>query len=418
MRIYATERRGGFPRNARMRNTIMLPSGLSRDPPSHRILCITDDLGAGGGAEQLLATLLPEIRNQGYDVEIVALFDYQPNLDSLLEKQGFTVHRLHLTRRWGIIGGLRKLWYLSRTKSYDLSWGHLFFGNLYAVLFAFARRGTKSIITLHSEGYAQAPPTSIKGRLFVLIEKWALGLATFKVAVSDAVARDYGTFFGWDPIEVIHNGVRTTDVLGPPQPEERAKTRLAYGISPDEFLIVTPARFIPKKGHGVLLEALSLLKREKSWSPRLWACGFETPLLGELHSRAAKLELTKEVRFSSQLPHNELYPLIQAADVVVLPSLREPFGLAAAETMVLGTPTILTRVDGFVELVGASGSALLVPPGDSQALAEAIWKLRMDPKLRGILAERGRSHIMENFDISVCARGWTRMFDRIIQNVS
>src|ERR1700687_3805484 len=115
-----------------MRDT-MLHSRPSRYPAPHRILCITEDLGAGGGAEQLLATFLPEIRNQGYDVEIVALFDCQPNLDSLFEEQGFTVRRLHLTRRLGILTGLRKLWAFSLTKRHDLAWGHLFFGNLYAV---------------------------------------------------------------------------------------------------------------------------------------------------------------------------------------------------------------------------------------------------------------------------------------------
>jgi glycosyltransferase involved in cell wall biosynthesis len=378
-----------------------------------RILCIVEDLGAGGGAEQLLTTLLPEIRNLGFDVVVVALFDYQPDLGSLLEEQGFLVHRLHLTRRWGILTGLRKLWSLFRAERYDLTWGHLFFGNLYAVLFALTRPRTKSIITLHSEGYEQAPPTTNKARLFVMIEKWALGLSTAKAAVSNAVARSYAGYFGWRGIDVVHNGVVTRDIPPAPSAEQRYKTRLDYGVSADDFLIVTPARFVPKKGHAVLLDALGLLKVDKGWSPKLLACGAESVMLNELRAQAARLKLMDSVRFCAQLWHSELFPLIQAADVVILPSLREPFGMAAAEAMVLGAPVILTRVDGFIEQVGDSECALLVPPGDERALAEAIWKLRADPVLRRQLAERGRLRIIENFDVSLCARRWAGVFDRL-----
>ena len=58
-----------------------------------------------------------------------------------------------------------------------------------------------------------------------------------------------------------------------PSAEERAQIRLAYGASVGDFLLVMPARFIPGKGHATLLEALGLLKREKSWIPKLFACG-------------------------------------------------------------------------------------------------------------------------------------------------
>ena len=134
--------------------------------------------------------------------------------------------------------------------------------------------------------------------------------------------------------------------------------------SADDFMIVTSSRFIPKKGHLVLLDALDILDREKSWLPKLVACGFVTPFLDQLRARTAELGLVGAVEFVPPMPHDQLFPLIQAADAVVIPSLREPFGIAAAEAMLLGTPVVLTRVDGFVELVGESEGALMVPPGD------------------------------------------------------
>jgi len=70
------------------------------------------------------------------------------------------------------------------------------------------------------------------------------------------------------------------------------------------------------------------------------------------------------------LRYDQLFPLIQSADDVVIPSLREPFGIAAAEAMLLGVPVVLTRVDGLIELVGDSEGALMASPGDARSLAE------------------------------------------------
>ena len=88
--------------------------------------------------------------------------------------------------------------------------------------------------------------------------------------------------------------------------------------------------------------------------------GLSRPLLDRLRARAAELGLTEAVEFAPPMPHDQLFSLMQAADAVVIPSLREPFGIAAAEAMLLGVPVVLTRVDGFVELVGDSEGALMV----------------------------------------------------------
>ena len=206
-------------------NALIAPrSEFSQDHRKPKVLCIIETLGAGGGAEELQVKLLPAIGKQGYDVEIVALFDWQPDLGLLLEEQGFTVHRLRLAGRWALLTGLLKLWALRRTKRYRLIWGHLLFGNLYAVLFALMHPATKSIITLHSE-YACLPLTTLKARVSVMIQKWVLGLSTAKVAVSRASAESHTKFFGWRPIEVIHNGVATKDIPPFPNAEERAQIR-------------------------------------------------------------------------------------------------------------------------------------------------------------------------------------------------
>jgi glycosyltransferase involved in cell wall biosynthesis len=81
--------------------------------------------------------------------------------------------------------------------------------------------------------------------------------------------------------------------------------------------------------------------------------------------------------------------------------------------MSVGAPTVFTKIDGFLELVGDSEASLLVPPNDPVALASALWTLKEDTALRRELGERARRHIFDNFDISVCASNWVSFFDRL-----
>ena len=293
-------------------------------------------------------------------------------------------------------------------------WGHMFDGNLYATFLGWIAPRTKSVITLHTEGYSQSPPQTIKQRLFVFLEKALLTRTAAKVAVSAAVARDFEAFFGWREVAVIHNGVVASEIPLPPDDARRTQIRAEHGVaSADDFMIVTPSRYIPKKGHLVLLDALDILNREKSWLPKLVACGLVTPFLDQLRARAAELGLAGAVEFAPPMPHDQLFSLMQAADAVVIPSLREPFGIAAAEAMLLGIPVVLTRVDGFVELVGDSEGALMVLPGDPRRSRRGDLVAEVRPGLASAVAERGRARIAENFEMSVCASKWARLFDRV-----
>jgi glycosyltransferase involved in cell wall biosynthesis len=398
------------PQRRRQRKK-MFASNAALGSDRLRVLCIIETLDLGGGAEQLLVGLLPALRSYGYECELATLRDHPNDIGHHLENQGIIVHRLHLAHSWNFPSGLSKLLSLHKTRPFDLFWGHMFDGNLYATLLGRFLWNTRSIITLHTEGYSGSPPKKVRRRLFVWLEKTLLALATLKVAVSKAVADDFERFFGWSDIAVIHNGVvfsESSPLLDLPL---RRQIREEHRVSEDEFMIVTPSRFVGKKGHAVLLDALSLLRREKSWTPRLVARGFVTPLLDQLRTQADELGLSASVELGPAIAHDQILSLMQAADAVVIPSLKEPFGIAAAEAMLLGTPVIVTRVDGFLELVGESEGALMVPPGDPKSLAEAIWSLKIDPELRLRVAECGRRRVSENFEISVCASKWARLFD-------
>jgi glycosyltransferase involved in cell wall biosynthesis len=362
---------------------------------------VIETIGRGGGAEQLLATLLPALRDMGVDVELVALFDWHDDLADELQARGVVVHRLGIAGPGALASGMAKFARLVLNGRYELFWGHLRFGNFYARFGRLLRRGSKLAATFHSNDlWARSQRPS---RRRVDLERLLLSGADTKVAVSEALRTDYRQRLGWTDMQVIHNGIDVEAVRSIAAAADRAAVRRAWHIGADEFLIVTPARLIAVKGQKYLLDAMSLLNAGAN-TARLVLCG-EGDDEAQLRAQADFLGLGERVIFAGLQSHDQLVALIAAADAVVMPSLYESFGLVAVEAMAAMTPAIVTNVDGFREVVGNSRSALVVEPASSTALAEAVRALMTDPNLRARLVQAGKKRAPK-FDIQLCANNW------------
>lgn len=375
-----------------------------------KVLCVMEHCGLGGGAERLIVSLLPEFRKLNIDVEVVTLFNWPQDIGYELEEKGFLVHRLNVSHRWAFYEALYKLNGLIVKNDYNLLWGHLFFANLYALLSKMFVRNIKGIVSLHSPGYAQLQNIGFKATFYKLIEKYVGAVfADAKVAVSNAVAEDYMKGLHWSDIDVVYNGVPTIRLPKPINNKRKIEIRSNYAVGTEDFLIVTPSRFVPDKGHSCLFKALNILKAKHAWCPRV-ICPGHGQLLSFLKDLSVKLGINQHVVFIEPVPQKDLFDLIMASDVVAIPSLREPFGIAAAEAMALEKPSILTKVDGFIELIGDSDSAVMIPPNDPESLSDSIWILYQNPSHRMELGIRAKKRIVENFDISICAEKWADIF--------
>jgi glycosyltransferase involved in cell wall biosynthesis len=91
-------------------------------------------------------------------------------------------------------------------------------------------------------------------------------------------------------------------------------------------------------------------------------------------------------------------------DLVVMPSLRESFGIVALEAMAMKVPVIASRIGGLAEIVVNEKTGFLVPPGDADALAEAIRTLTENPEMRRNMGEAGRQRVAEVFSIESTIR--------------
>lgn len=202
----------------------------------------------------------------------------------------------------------------------------------------------------------------------------------------DLVAMSYGLCP--DQMTVVPNGVDRS--LFHPRPELRREPgRLLFvGSSEDR-----------KKGVRYLLEALALLPERfrlvivdgRRYPGRVYA-----------EELAGRLGLGERVMFRDRIDNSELAEEYCRAELMVVPSLFEGFGLPALEAMASGTPLICSRAGALPEVVGED-SALLVPPGDSRALQRAALELSADPERRRRLSEAGIQRAASLFSWSAAA---------------
>ena len=108
------------------------------------------------------------------------------------------------------------------------------------------------------------------------------------------------------------------------------------------------------------------------------------------------------------VPHAEVERLLERASVVVAPSEREGFGLAAAEAMAFGRPVVAAAGGALLELVAEGETGLLVPARDAPAMRAAIERLLADEDLRERLGRAARARARERF-------GWDAVIDRTVE---
>jgi hypothetical protein len=166
--------------------------------------------------------------------------------------------------------------------------------------------------------------------------------------------------------------------------------------TPGRIVLVT--RLSPRKGVDVALEAVAEL-RSAGRDVSLEICGSAYPgyewFADQLRARAAEADLTGAVHFAGYV--SPVVGALAGAEVVIAPSLGESFGNAAVEAMLAGRPLVASDVQGLAEIVDDGRTGLLVPPGDSAALAAAIARLLDDPQLAGRLAGAGRADALDRF---------------------
>lgn len=232
-------------------------------------------------------------------------------------------------------------------------------------------------------------------------ERWLMTQADRVVASTEAELAQFQWLYkvDIDHVRVIPPGVDTSRFY--PIPRDEAKEFV--GIEPDNKMILFVGRLEPLKGIDTLLRAIAMLRAEGDIEPEcqcLVVIGGDTDLdsqnptseMERLKAIRADLGMEDLVAFIGSRDQDTLPYYYSAAEVIVVPSHYESFGLVALEAMACGRPVVASETGGLVFLIQDGETGFHVPAADPAALAEKLRLLLHDQDLRRRFGENARRY--------------------------
>jgi len=268
-----------------------------------------------------------------------------------------------------------------------------------------ARRFSSPLVTtIHATEYGRHqgwvdrhPQSHIHG-----VERWITNRADRVIACSYYMREQIADVFGveGEKVTVIPNGIDPDD-LQPQDSAELERLRLEFA-APDERLVLLIGRLVYEKGFQLALEAMPALI-ERLPRTRFLVAGSGTHEQ-ELRRQAEKLGLMENGTFLGWIGDDVLHSLYRIADVCVVPSIYEPFGLVALEAMASGCPCIVADTGGLREVVPHEEAGLRFRAHDPEALADVATRILSDDELGRRLVAEAYDHV-RRFD-------WTDVAER------
>lgn len=221
------------------------------------------------------------------------------------------------------------------------------------------------------------------------LERSLIGVSDHALAVSVAVKRHVCEHIGLSAagVTVVSNGVDRGRLHG----GDRAWISRHLGLAPDTLVVGLVGRVCRQKGVDSFVDAaLMLAKRDLRLAFVVVGANEDKALAAALREKIAIAGLSRKIHL---LPHRDQIADVYAGlDMLCVPSRWEGFGLILVEAMHLGIPIIASRVGAIPEVVGDSGAALLVPPDDPRALADAVEKMAANKSVRAQMSARATGY--------------------------
>lgn len=290
---------------------------------------------------------------------------------------------------------------LASERDYDLVHGHDWLvANVSADLAK--RLRVPYVTTIHAtehgrhKGWVDKPPQSQIHRT----ERWMASHADAVIVCSHYMRGHVADVFGIDEerVAVIPNGIDPSDL----RPVDDLPALRASLAAPQERLVLLVGRLVYEKGFQLALQALADVI-EKLDGVRFVIAGSGTHE-AELKDQARRLRLDAHGSFLGWIGDDALHSLYRVADLCVVPSLYEPFGLVALEAMASGCPCVVADTGGLREVVPAGERVgLRFNGGDPAHLATMIERLLLDDALRRRLVAEASEHVL-GFDWSDVAK--------------
>lgn len=354
------------------------------------VMHVAETVGWAGG-EAYLLKLAATLDRRRFRLAVVV--PERGPLVTRLEALGVPTWEVQQTRRLVSVGALRGLIAVFRREHPAIVQSHGARSNVYARLAGWFAGVPIVLSTVHNSLFDYGVGT-VRRHIYVLAERLTSPLAHRVIAVSRAVAHDLVHRYGIraDRVIAIQNGIDAA-AFTPQRPRSSVLEEL--GLRPENRLIGIMGRMTPQKGHDILLRALRLLAPR---FPRLRCLIIgDGPLEPWLKRQAGELGLSPYCVFTGA--RSDVADLLAVLEIAVLPSRSEGLPFALLEAMALGKPVAATNVGGNIEVVEDGKTGLLTPPGDPDALADALAFLLEHPQEAVEMGQRGRVRVCEHFSL-------------------
>jgi D-inositol-3-phosphate glycosyltransferase len=324
------------------------------------------------------------------------------------------------------INGLSKEFLrIVKSENYDVIHSHYWISGKVAMPAA-KELGIPLVHTMHTmarvknlnlaEGETPEPMIRVQGETQVVAAANAL------IANTDAEGASLVSLYDACP-DIVHVVSPGVDLYTFTAGESRSAARIETGMPEDALVVSFVGRIQPHKGPEVLIRATSeLVKHSPLLRHKLivnivgGASGANTEEVDRLKELSSWLGIDDVVRFSPPVPRKDLPQWYRAADLVIVPSYSESFGLVALEAQACGTPVVATAVGGLRTAVADGISGVLVDGHDPKAWSSVISRLLQEPQRR-ILLSIGAVEHASHFGWDVTARGTLDIYDLVIGNL-
>ncbi len=356
-----------------------------------RVLQIINSLNFGG-AEKLLVESVPIYKKKGVEIDILVLNKDKTYFTEVLENEhGVKIIKLGKAKNmYSPINIFKIRKYL---KNYDVIHVHLF-PSIYWVAIAsiFTNKKRKIIVTEHN---------TENRRRNILIFKYLDRLIYSKFskigAISEGVQTNLQKHLGkkFNNIVQINNGINLESIKKA-KPYNKSK----FGLNQNHKVIIQVSSFTPQKDQETLIKAVALLPNDV----HLFLVG-DGPLKNKNIEMTRMLKISERVHF---LGHRSDVPrLLKTADVSVLSSHYEGFGLVIVEGMAAGNACLGSDVPGLAEIIGKDG--IIFPPGDHKELKKILLNLLNDSEFYNEISQKCLIKA-ETFDINLMVQKYLNLY--------
>jgi glycosyltransferase involved in cell wall biosynthesis len=283
---------------------------------------------------------------------------------------------------------------------------NLHYPDLSAFTFLLARvitfRSFKVVLSFHGSDL----PSPLDGdRLQGLLWRFVFRHSDAIVACSHALASELRRIDPTIPkVHVVHNAIDSAACR-----RKARQSALPPGLEGRRY-VLSVGKFEDKKAHDVLIESFEGLA---SRHPDLYLAiiGATGPALGACQRRVTGSPLKERMLLYCEVPHGSTLAAISRAQLLALPSRREPFGIVLLEAAALGIPIVASTVGGIPEVVQDGRSGTLVPPNDVGALEEALRSVLVDRQRSRAQAKRLQESVRVDFTLVGQVRAYEHLLD-------